>query len=30
MGTSGGHMFYLALYSESMKKSCLKPQGLEP
>ena len=27
----GGHMFYIGLYRENVKKtSCLKPQGLEP
>ena len=25
-----GQMFYLGLYRENEKKSCLKPQGLEP
>ena len=27
----GGHIFYIGLYRENMKRSsCLKPQGLEP
>ena len=30
MGPPGGHMFYIGLYRENMKKSsCLKPQGLD-
>ena len=31
MAPPQGHMFYIGLYRENMKKSsCLKPQGLEP
>ena len=27
--SAGGHMFYIGLYRENVKKSCLKPQDLE-